>query len=253
MSIQSLGSQTIMQILMSGTPSKEVLAQVRNEVGAYSNNLEGYKDAFRFDYTNILNEINTTGDDQVKAQLALLTKYDGVQPAYSWVAKYSYYNKPNETGNLYTNLYSKEIAAIGNTCTYVDNTGSLIVDKDVNSPLHLVFSKNAIGKLFFSDIGLSLGGAIQQECLVDFATKVAQTELALKEYRIDNGSLPSTLNVLVPQFLVGVPSDPFDHKPIRYDVQKKILYSVGTDQTDLGGSSGGNWAFMKNPTFQIAF
>ena len=35
----------------------------------------------------------------------------------------------------------------------------------------------------------------------------------------------------------AVPADPFDGKPFRYDASKGIVYSVGKDCEDSGGSS----------------
>ena len=65
--------------------------------------------------------------------------------------------------------------------------------------------------------------------------------------------MPATLDALVPQYLDSVPFDPFDRKPIRYNADKKILYSVGLNKKDLGGSEGDDWNTMENPTFKIGF
>lgn len=64
------------------------------------------------------------------------------------------------------------------------------------------------------------------------------TALAVKLYQIDNGSLPSKLDDLVPQYLAKAPEDAFDNfKPIKY-VQKAngyLVYSIGPDHVDQKG------------------
>ena len=60
-------------------------------------------------------------------------------------------------------------------------------------------------------------------------------EIALSLYRIDKGALPKTLNELVPSYLDKVPTDPFDGGELRYDVERKLVYSVGRNCADDGG------------------
>ncbi len=52
---------------------------------------------------------------------------------------------------------------------------------------------------------------------------------------MENGRLPETLGELVPEYLDDVPRDDFDGEPLRYDRDKKVVYSVGEDLTDDGG------------------
>jgi len=41
----------------------------------------------------------------------------------------------------------------------------------------------------------------------------------------------------VPAYLDGVPVDSFDGEPFRYSAEKGLVYSVGKNLTDEGGSS----------------
>ncbi len=72
-----------------------------------------------------------------------------------------------------------------------------------------------------------------------------QTELeglrlsvACKLYKRENGTYPDLLEELLPKYLDKVPNDPFDGKPMRYDSERKIIYSVGKDLIDSGGLTG---------------
>jgi hypothetical protein len=65
-------------------------------------------------------------------------------------------------------------------------------------------------------------------------------ELAVRAYRQQHGSLPETLQSIVPEYLADVPADPFDPAlgKLHYGVDdnKFTLYSVGFDGRDNGGA-----------------
>ncbi len=68
--------------------------------------------------------------------------------------------------------------------------------------------------------------------------RCAQTALAIERWRLAHGgSLPPSLNALVPEYLAAVPEDPMDGKPLKYRVLSPgyVVYSLGEDGTDDGG------------------
>jgi hypothetical protein len=70
---------------------------------------------------------------------------------------------------------------------------------------------------------------------------MAATLLAIRLYQADHGGkLPARLEDLVPEYLPAVPIDTLaaGGKPIRYvpDGERPMLYSVGENGTDEGGS-----------------
>jgi hypothetical protein len=71
--------------------------------------------------------------------------------------------------------------------------------------------------------------------------RARQTAFAVERYRLAEGCLPSSLDVLVPTYLNAIPDDPFNAKPLKYHVRQPgyVVYSVGEDQTDEGGTEPG--------------
>jgi hypothetical protein len=67
-------------------------------------------------------------------------------------------------------------------------------------------------------------------------TRATSVLVALKAYKVKTGRLPQSLAELVPEYLSAVPVDDMDGKPLRYSPEKKVLYSVGKDLSDDGGS-----------------
>jgi hypothetical protein len=250
MAMQRLGSETILHILESEKVSKGALLNTLAALEGTGENTEGYKDMFRADYTNVVNSIDKTITSQLQAQVGHMVETGETSAVWAKYAKYGYYYKPNQTKNLYTQLYAREIGAIGATCA----PGELS-EITQNQPVtwKLVFTENAIGRLLFSVTGLSLGSAITKQCENDLVFSAAKAKLGLRLYKIDHGSLPATLDKLVPAYMAQLPGDPFTRAPLHYDAKKKILYSFGQVGRDLGGSAGPDWSKMENPTFNLSF
>ena len=252
--IQKLGTETIHKILRFGNPSKEVLMEVSETVGISSDNLEGYKNGYGFEYTNIVNTIVSTINAPIEEKMQALSQETSAGK-YSDRLGHSYYYKPNQTKNLYANLYLPQVNAVGNVCQLdeLERDLSQFQSSLYDDTWKIIFEENAIGKLLFSVTVITLSGSLEQQCLNDFASAAVQTELAIRAYKLDNNILPTSLNELVPLYFGQVPLDPFDHEPIRYSVEKQIIYSVGVGEVDLGGSMGNDWTQMENPTFKMEF
>ncbi|MBE3123777.1 MAG: hypothetical protein IMZ65_03150 [Planctomycetes bacterium] len=77
--------------------------------------------------------------------------------------------------------------------------------------------------------------AIRGKCMENVALAGTRLCLAIRAYRLDKGSLPKTLDDLVPVYIDAVPADDFDGRPMRYDPDRKVVYSVGVDLKDSGG------------------
>jgi hypothetical protein len=90
--------------------------------------------------------------------------------------------------------------------------------------------------------------ALQQHYHALGTRRMAAVALALRVYEIDHGRRPATLGALVPDYLPGIPPDPFavDDRPIGFlpDAPLPILYSVGLDGIDEQGAyqlTNGGW------------
>ena len=72
--------------------------------------------------------------------------------------------------------------------------------------------------------------------------RAAAIVLAAKLYHADHGKWPDSLEALVPVYLPHLPRDPFSSaaEPMRFraDTLLPLVYSVGEDLTDNGGSTG---------------
>ena len=71
--------------------------------------------------------------------------------------------------------------------------------------------------------------------------QMALAALAIERYRLRVGHVPPSLGALIPEYLTAKPHDFMDAKDLRYqpsaDQQTFVLYSVGWNGTDDGGTN----------------
>lgn len=73
----------------------------------------------------------------------------------------------------------------------------------------------------------------------DARTELLRAAIALEQYRLTTGTRPKKLSDLVPEFLETIPTDPFDQsKPLRYQPEDGLIYSIGKNFADNGGQLG---------------
>jgi hypothetical protein len=69
---------------------------------------------------------------------------------------------------------------------------------------------------------------------------LAVTAVALKRHRLRHGAYPGSLDKLVPEFLVTIPSDPMTDETLDYQRKNDgafLLYSTGMNAIDDGGDA----------------
>ena len=75
---------------------------------------------------------------------------------------------------------------------------------------------------------------------------------ALRAFQQDWGRLPDQLSELVPQYLDSVPTDAFNGAPIQYSRGRKLIYSLGTVETQ-NSKDGAAAPWYQEPSYPIEF
>jgi len=99
-------------------------------------------------------------------------------------------------------------------------------------------SANVLGLRIWRYQRKMLADKVRRACGDACKLSATQLLLACRAYEEATGHLPETLQALVPDYLPVVPRDPFDGQPFRYSTERRIIYSVGEDLTDDGGTRG---------------
>jgi hypothetical protein len=106
----------------------------------------------------------------------------------------------------------------------------------MKGPQDKILQPNAVGYMFYSLLVPSLKGLAERNIHAEIGIHTARLLIALRRHELTLGTLPDSLETLVPTYLSEIPTDPYSGKPFRYDPARAIVYSVGEDGLDQGGS-----------------
>lgn len=96
---------------------------------------------------------------------------------------------------------------------------------------------NALGQLYRLLMLPAMRHTLKTRCRADCMLSGAQLVVAGNRYQRDRGRWPEALAELEPDYLPEIPRDPYDGQPLRYSAEKGIVWSVGENLTDEGGST----------------
>ena len=96
---------------------------------------------------------------------------------------------------------------------------------------------NALGQLYRLLMRPAMSHTLIARCRAECMLSGTKLVVACNRFRREKGRWPDTLQNLVPGYLPEVPRDPFDGQPFRYSTEKGIVWSVGENLTDEGGST----------------
>jgi hypothetical protein len=86
-----------------------------------------------------------------------------------------------------------------------------------------------------------MAGVVRRTANAQTAADLAAVACALERWRLAQGRFPETLDSLVPGFMAQLPHDIINGRPLKYHRTKEgrfVLYSVGWNETDEGGTVG---------------
>ena len=149
-----------------------------------------------------------------------------------WMRNFRYFFKPNQTKRDLAEVHRFMIGQASRI--YADVKFFDISDKE-GGPL-AGLRPNAIGNYIFL-IMLPSEKIVESRCLTDGILAGAKLVVACHRFARDKGRFPETLAELVPEYLSEVPRDPFDGAPFRYSADKGLIWAVGKNLTDEGGST----------------
>ena len=150
----------------------------------------------------------------------------------TWFLNAPYCFKPNRT--------KRELAA--DHRHWIDNSSRFYAEmdrdgSDPEEPGRLAFLlPNVLGKYLLAILSPSWEKLLETKCRTDGILAGAKLAVACNRFARDKGRWPAELQEVVPGYLNEVPRDPFDGAPFRYSAENGLVWAVGTNLTDEGGS-----------------
>lgn len=259
MAIKGMSLESLRKMIPETNFSSEIFKNYIVELEQFKENEKGLITIFKMEYMGFTNTKKKFIDPIIKGKISNQESkkmntglIEEIPSPLRTMGKLNYFYKPNQTQRMFADFYRTNI-----------NNASKIYCREMEFPeikpsapyskIKMIFTENLVGKILHDIIIVSLGGVYSRKCLEDFSISGTQILMAIKAYKIENNKLPNSLNELLSKYLLEIPKDPFDGNLIRYSQEKNIIYSVGSDLIDSGGSEGEDWQKMADPTFKIEF
>ncbi|MDD4736754.1 MAG: hypothetical protein PHP44_11690 [Kiritimatiellae bacterium] len=164
----------------------------------------------------------------------------GVGKPYPWLKGMplpGYFFQPNRTKRDFAFFYREAIAnahRLYKDVAWRDSEASR--KKETGKPFYF-YKPNSMGRTLNLLIIPACQKLVEWKSKAECGVNGARLMAACRAYREREGRLPDQLLDLAPDFLPFVPVDPYDGQPFRYARESGVVYSVGKDLLDSGGSS----------------
>ncbi|MGB2755433.1 MAG: hypothetical protein WBD75_10610 [Phycisphaerae bacterium] len=156
--------------------------------------------------------------------------------------------KPNETQRLFAEAFRTAIENVPKPYAEVQEIKHPWSEQ--SGFVRRICSGNIVGKMLCAILLPAQNSAIEAKAQTQTELAATRVLLAMKAFKIKKNGLPQSLDELVPDYLDAVPIDDYDGKPLRYNAEKKVIYSVGKDLKDAGGMTKEEqktWWLKENP------
>lgn len=251
LSMKDTGIEIVMKISNSSKLQSAELISYARTLNEYYKNEDGLISSFKGEYMMQKYIIDGLVSGNNEAMEGIFSGEESARQEIKEKIKNSYYFQPNKTISLFAEYTRNNIKSVRIPCGEIKPLDVQMLAP--SNPAELYVEENAIGKILHDILAVGLTNTSIKKCEEDLLIVAAQTTLAMKAFKNDTGNYPNSLQQLAPRYLNSVPIDQFDGKPIKYSAIKKIIYSVGKDMKDSGGSTGDEWRKMPDPTFTLGF
>jgi hypothetical protein len=243
LTVRNSGLELIRKHLPQTRLAPDKLRAMIAELGRHAPRTEDFAGVLRNEYVILSNTVDALKAGRLDARSLSTAVNSGAAPL---PAPNGYQLKPNATRRRFGEAYRAHIAATAlpwpEARQQCEDWKNAFLEQRADYGHRLetyqwlpVKPPNAEGLAAYYMLMPALFGAFEQQVRSSTETGVTQLLAALRAYQLETGRLPDRLEELMPRYLVALPLDGFDGKPLRYSPAKRLVYSVGRDMQDRGG------------------
>ena len=227
--IFGMSAESAMELARDPAAPPETLAQLAAELERAGPFDGGLNEALKAEHRVTVNVVDDlcAKRDQMAATLGFKTNRWA-----TWFLTTSYSFKPNQTKRDMAAGHRIMIADAGRI--YADMERYDVAEKEGGRWAKLL--PNAIGD-YVCLLLMPSDTIVEVRCRIDGILAGAKLAVACNRFARDKGRWPESLVELVPNYLSEVPQDPYDGAPFRYSAEKGLVWAVGKNLTDEGGST----------------
>lgn len=256
LAMKRIGLEAAQDVLAQSTLPTEAIKRYIKELDEFYDNESGLVSAYKMGYHIISTGIDWASQLRENEELDLLmdilkskdVDIENEKEVKKIVKKYL---DVNATKLLFADPARKRIKMVVGPCSEVSSVETRKLSPKTTKEFYE--TENAIGKMIYDIVEASFITPIIKKCEEDALVGVTQVMFAIKAFHNDTGVYPDTIADLVPEYLKEIPQDPFDGGDMKYSKEKNILYSIGRDLKDNGGTVSGDRKKMSDLVFKISF
>lgn len=240
MAIKKIGLNNLRIMIKDTALTSEALKDYAKELDKYKASKEGLKNALKMEYATTTNSLLMLKTEEVIQGVIFSqaifdsAKETEIPLGLRIATKFPYFYKPNKTKRIIADSYRELINNVDKNYGEISEIKRLVPSNLFS--LKILLTENIIGRMLHDIVVVALDGIYFRRCEEDFSVIGTQVLFALRDYQIEKRQLPSSLNDLVPEYFSEIPRDSCDGQPVRFSIDKKIIYSIGSDLKDSGGS-----------------
>jgi len=220
--IKYIGLSTLEHVLPGVSLEPDALKDYVPQLAAYARNDDALADSFRHAYVWTAQLTDDLFDGKATVDGKKISKV-------GW----NVFFLRNATKRLHAEVHRAAIRNIGRKPGEYEKPPWLNLKSS-----ELTLRKNSAGVSLAALNAQGIYKVCQDSLDEQARNSAARLLIAAKWAKLKTGTLPPSLAALVPGYIDKIPDDPFDGKPMRYDPAKKVIYSIGKDLWDSGGSEG---------------
>jgi len=236
--IQGIGQAQAQDLARDKGIPPEELKRLLTSLASPGPLVPGLVRAIKVEYRAEVNTLDQFRDGKLNLRdLSCLADDDTSIPRLTGRRMPCYFFQPHATKLLFANCCRKMIED-AHLC-YADMKHPCLEARAVlqKGPTTLITRPNAAGKILYFMLFCATDNVFERKCRAETSLAATRLIVACNACRKQQGKLPEDLQALVPTYLAVVPADPYDGKAFRYVPAKGIIYSVGKDLKDSGGST----------------
>ena len=224
-------AELAMELARDPAAPAEALAQLSKKMEIIGPFNGGLVEALKAEHRTAFNVVDSLGAKRDQRTMAAYLGFKTNRWA-TWFLTTPYSFKPNQTKRDMAAGHRIMIADAGRI--YADMERYDVAEKEGGRWAELL--PNAIGD-YLCLLLMPSDTIVETKCRTDGILAGAKLVVACNRYAQDKGRWPETLAELVPDYLGAVPRDPYDGEPFRYSAEKGLVWAVGKNLTDEGGST----------------
>ena len=224
-------AESAMELARDPAAPAEALAQLAEKLEMIGPFNGGLVEALKAEHRTAFNVVDGLGAKRDQRTMAAYLGFKTNRWA-TWFLTTPYSFKPNQTKRDMAAGHRIMIADAGRI--YADMERYDVAEKEGGRWAELL--PNAIGD-YLCMLLMPSDTIVEVRCRTDGILAGAKLVVACHRFERDKGRFPESLAELVPNYLSEVPQDPYDGAPFRYSAEKGLVWAVGKNLTDEGGST----------------